>query len=182
MAKMTERQKKFCDEYLVDLSAKHAAIRAGYSAKTAAEIAYEMLRKPCIEEYIATRMAQLQGKCVASIDEVLQYLTSVMRGDGTEEVTVVESSGVGFSSARNIEKALAPKDRIKAAELIGKRYGMFNFDDKRLELEKQRLDLEYLKVEATQQVNQTETASTNFIDALNETSETVWPKSEDENE
>ena len=62
---------------------------------------------------------------IASQDEVLQYLTAVMRGEETEEVVVVESCGEGISEARRMDKALAGRDRIKAAELLGKRYLLF---------------------------------------------------------
>ena len=58
MAKMTSKQQRFCDEYLIDLNATQAAIRAGYSKKTAGVIAAENLKKPYIAEYIEKRMAE----------------------------------------------------------------------------------------------------------------------------
>ena len=58
MAKMTAKQQRFCDEYLIDLNATQAAIRAGYSEKTAAVIATENLRKPNIRDYIEKRMSE----------------------------------------------------------------------------------------------------------------------------
>lgn len=123
--KLTEKQKRFCDEYLIDLNATQAAIRAGYSKKTAFIIANENLKKPYIKGYIDERLKQLEDKRIAKADEVLKYLTSVMRNEIKEEVVVVEGKGDGCSSARTIEKDMSAKDRNKAAELLGKRYRLF---------------------------------------------------------
>jgi phage terminase small subunit len=119
---------RFVDEYLISLNATQAVLRAGYAVKnvlTAKEIGKQLLQIPEVRELVDERMAQLQSEKVASLQEVLEYLTRVIRGEDVEEITVVEGTGSGFSAARNIEKSLAPKDRIKAAELLGKRYGLF---------------------------------------------------------
>ena len=123
--KLTDKQKRFCDEYLIDLNATQAAIRAGYSKKTAFTIANENLKKPYIKGYIDERLKQLEDKRIAKADEVLKYLTSVMRNEVKEEVVVVEGKGDGCSSARTIKKDMSAKDRNKAAELLGKRYRLF---------------------------------------------------------
>ena len=123
--KLTDKQKRFCDEYLIDLNATQAAIRAGYSKKTAFIIANENLKKPYIRGYIDERLKQLEDKRIAKADEVLKYLTSVMRNEVKEEVVVVEGKGDGCSSARTIKKDMSAKDRNKAAELLGKRYRLF---------------------------------------------------------
>ena len=81
MAKMTDKQKRFCDEYLIDLNATQAAIRAGYSEKTARQIGTENLSKPSIDEYIKNRMAEKEAALIANQDEVLKYLTAVLRGE-----------------------------------------------------------------------------------------------------
>lgn len=81
MAKLTAKQQRFCDEYLIDLNATQAAIRAGYSPKTARMIANENLTKPYIKEYIEKRMAEKEKELIADQDEVLKYLTSVLRGN-----------------------------------------------------------------------------------------------------
>lgn len=122
---MTEKQKRFCDEYLIDLNATQAAIRAGYSERTAYSIGTENLRKPEISAYINSRMEEKNKELIADQDEVLKYLTSVMRGESTSEEIVVEGTGDGCSTARAIEKAPSEKDRLKAAELLGKRYGLY---------------------------------------------------------
>lgn len=125
MAQMTDKQKIFCDEYLIDLNATQAAIRAGYSKRTANRIGTENLSKPVIKEYIDARMAEKQSKLIADQDEVLKYLTSVLRGETQSEVVVVESIGDFRSEARTMQKAPDEKERLKAAELLGKRYSLF---------------------------------------------------------
>lgn len=125
MAKMTEKQKRFCDEYLISLNATQAAIKAGYSKKTANRIGTENLSKLVIKEYIDARMAEKEKELIADQDEVLKYLTSVLRGESTSEEIVVEGCGDGYSEARAMVKNPSEKDKLKAAELLGKRYGLY---------------------------------------------------------
>lgn len=125
VAKLTAKQQRFCDEYLIDLNATQAAIRAGYSKKTAGRIGTENVQKPVIKEYIAQRMAEKESHLIADQDEVLKYLTSVMRGQSRSSIVVVESTGDFMSAAREIEKSPDEKERLKAAELLGKRYGLY---------------------------------------------------------
>lgn len=122
---MNERQKKFCDEYLVDMNGTQAAIRAGYSEKTARSIATENLAKPYIKEYIDKRLKEMESERIATATEVMMYLTSVVRGQSQSEVVVVEGIGEGCSEARRLMKAPDEKEKLKAAELLGKRFGMF---------------------------------------------------------
>ena len=125
MAKMTAKQQRFCDEYLIDLNATQAAIRAGYSRKTARQAGAENMTKPVIKEYIKARMDEKESELIADQDEVLKYLTSVMRGQSRSKVVVVENVGDFTSQAREMEKAPDEKERLKAAELLGKRYGLY---------------------------------------------------------
>lgn len=125
MVKMTPKQKRFCDEYLIDLNATQAAIRAGYSEKTARATGNENLTKPNIKAYIDQRMAEKESELIADQDEVLKYLTSVMRGKSQSEIVVVENIGDYMSEARAMQKAPDEKERLKAAELLGKRYGLY---------------------------------------------------------
>ena len=125
MMKLTTKQQRFCDEYLVDLNATQAAIRAGYSEKTAYRTGADNLRKPQIKKYIEQRMAEKESQLIADQDEVLKYLTSVLRGESQSTEIVVEGTGDGCSEARTIEKNPSEKDRLKAAELLGKRYGLY---------------------------------------------------------
>lgn len=123
---LNEKQKRFCDEYLVDLNATQAAIRAGYSKKTAAQIAMVNLRKPLIKEFIDKRMAEKEASLIADQNEVLKYLTAVLRGESQSEVVVVESVGGFMTEARTMQKAPDEKEKLRAAELLGKRYGLYN--------------------------------------------------------
>lgn len=123
--RMTAKQRIFCEEYLIDLNATQAAIRAGYSKKTAYSIGVENLRKPELKKYIDERMAEKQSALIADQDEVLRYLTAVMRGESRSYVVVVESTGDFTSAAREMEKAPDEKEKLKAAELLGKRYGIY---------------------------------------------------------
>lgn len=123
--KMTAKQKRFCDEYLVDLNATQAAIRSGYSKKTAHVIAIENLNKPKIKEYIEKRMAEKESELIADQDEILRYLTSVLRGNSQSEIVIVEGIGDGITKAQKVSKAPDEKERLKSAELLGKRYGLY---------------------------------------------------------
>ena len=123
--KLTAKQQRFCDEYLIDLNATQAAIRAGYSAKTAKVIGAENLTKPSIREYIDERMEKKEKDLIADQDEVLRYLTAVLRGESESEEIVVENIGDFTSKAKAIKKAPSEKDKLKAAELLGKRYSLF---------------------------------------------------------
>ena len=127
---LTEKQKKFVEEYLIDLNATQAAIRAGYSAQTAYRTGADNLRKPQIRSYIESRMAEKEAALIADQDEVLKYLTSVMRGQSRSSVVVVESAGNFISKAREMEKSPDEKERLKAAELLGKRYGLYSGGNK----------------------------------------------------
>ena len=123
--KLTAKQQRFCDEYLIDLNATQAAIRAGYSKKTAYAIGNENLNKPELKKYIEERMAEKEKALIADQDEVLKYLTAVLRGESESEEIVVENIGDFMSEARTMKKAPSEKDRLKAAELLGKRYSLF---------------------------------------------------------
>lgn len=130
MDPLTEKQKKFCNEYLVDCNATQAAIRAGYSPKTAYSIGEENLRKPELKTYIDEQLAILHSQKTADAQEVLEYLTAVMRGEHTEQT--LRLTGDGVQCVTDID--VSARERLKAAELIGKRYGMFK-DNVNVDLE-----------------------------------------------
>jgi len=125
MTKLTAKQQKFCDAYIEIGNATEAAKQAGYSKKTAFTIGIENLKKPCIKSYIDEKIKEISDATIATGEEVLQLLTSTMRGETREEVVVVESIGDYRSEARTIKKQVSAKERIKAAELVGKRYQLF---------------------------------------------------------
>ncbi len=123
--KLTDKQKIFCDEYIISLNATQAAIKAGYSKKTARKIAAENLTKPVIQNYISERMKQKESSLIATQDEVLQYLTSVLRGESQTTDIVLVGMGDGYQEVQEVEKKPSEKERLKAAELLGKRYGLY---------------------------------------------------------
>lgn len=118
---MTAKQQRFCDEYLIDLNATQAAIRAGYSEKTARAMGAENMTKPAIKKYIDARMAEKQSDLIADQDEVLRYLTAVMRKKSMASVLARCEDG----SETVIQKQPDEKEALKAAELLGKRYGIY---------------------------------------------------------
>lgn len=122
---MTPKQKRFADEYLVDTNATQAAIRAGYSVKTARQQADQLLSKLDIKTYIDEQLQKMQKSTIASAEEVMEYLTSVVRGESRSNEIVVEGIGDGCSEAKLMKKPPSEKDRLKAAELLGKRYSLF---------------------------------------------------------
>ena len=123
--KLTEKQKRFADYYIETGNITEAAIKAGYSKKTARVIGQENLQKPAIKSYIDEKLEAMQDERTASAKEVLEFLTKSMRGELDEEVVVVEGTGDGTSEARKIKKQIGLRERIKSAELLGKRYRLF---------------------------------------------------------
>ena len=119
---MNTRQRKFCDEYLISGNATDAAIKAGYSPKTAKQTGSENLAKPDLKAYIETELEKLHSAKIADAEEVMKYLTAVMRGQHTEQV--LKLVGDGIQTVTDID--VSAKERIKAAELIGKRYALFS--------------------------------------------------------
>ena len=118
LSKLTIKQKKFADEYIISGNASEAALKAGYKNEVSGR---ENLQKPTVKSYIEERMKELDEESIADQKEVLQYLTRVMRGKETEEV--LASVGNFEQEIKNI--SVGAKDRIKAAELIGKRYSLW---------------------------------------------------------
>ena len=138
MMALNDREKLFAEEYIKLGNAYQAALNAGYAKSTAKDASKwinpeENLKKPNekskykpeVREYINNRMEDHKSELIADQDEVLKYLTSVMRGKTTAEVVVVEGTGDGCSEARAMQKAPDEKERLKAAELLGKRYGLY---------------------------------------------------------
>ncbi len=117
MKKLTIKQKKFADEYIISGNASEAALKAGYKNEVSGR---ENLQKPTIKNYIDERMKELEQEAIANQSEVLKFLTSIMRGEQTEQTLISDGSEQG-QRITNIE--VSAKDRIKAAELLGKRYG-----------------------------------------------------------
>lgn len=107
--KLTPKQKAFADYYIELGNAEQAAIKAGYSKKYARGNAHKLVANSCIKQYIDKRLKEIEDKRIAKGEEVLQYLTKVMRGE--------EKDQFGLDASL--------QDRTKAAELLGKRYRLF---------------------------------------------------------
>lgn len=134
---VTDKQKRFCDEYLIDLNATQAAIRAGYSKKTANRIGAENLSKPDIQEYVQKRLTEKEDSLVAKQDEVLKTLTAIMRREKAETVVVVckerrsyyddNQRKVSEEKERPICVEIPTKisDVNRAAEMLGKYHTLF---------------------------------------------------------
>ena len=112
--KLTVKQQKFCDEYIRSGNATEAALKAGYRSRTAYSIGNENLKKPELKKYIEEKIKEIESAKLATAQETLEYLTSVMRGEQTE--TVVTAKGL----YKNVE--VSAKDRITAAKELLKRY------------------------------------------------------------
>lgn len=130
--KLNARQKAFCEYYVASGNATEAAKKAGYSERTARSIGQRLLTNVDIKNYIQELMDKIEEKRMASAEEVIKFLTASMRGEIEEEVIVVEGQGDGISEARVEKKQLSAKDRIKAAELLGKRHMLWT-DKTRIE-------------------------------------------------
>lgn len=125
---MTEKQKMFCDEYLIDCNATRAYKTVYKNVKNndvARKAGSRLLTNVDIKKYISERMEEIHNEKTADAQEVIEYLTAVLRGESTAQEIVVEGTGDGCSKAKKMEKAPSEKERLKAAELLGKRYALF---------------------------------------------------------
>lgn len=121
---MTEKQQIFADEYLKDLNGTRAYKAAYPNVKkdsVAAANATRLLRNAKVKTYIDERLAELKNERTADAQEVLEYLTAVMRGE-YKEATLI---GVGEGAQAVVDIDVGAKDRLKAAELLGKRHALF---------------------------------------------------------
>ena len=126
MSKLNLKQKRFADAYIATGNIYQSALEAGYSENYAKAQSSKLLENVGIKSYIDERMSVFDKEQVARAEEVLGFLTKVMRGESLSSVVVVEGVGDGCSKAKLIDKPPDEKERIKAAELIGKRYGLWN--------------------------------------------------------
>lgn len=118
MLKLTIKQRKFADEYIRLGNSTQAAINAGYSKKTARQIGADNLSKVYIREYINEKMDALDKKKTMQIKEIMEELTSIARGEIKEER--LDKDG------HIVETRPLFADRLKAMDMPGKRYGMWN--------------------------------------------------------
>ena len=123
---MIKRMKDFADYYLETGNIYQSAIKAGYSENYAKTNASKLLEKDSVKTYIDEKLAEIQSQRIATVTEVMEYLTKGMRQELEEEVVVVEGSGDGCSDARIIKKKIGIKDSNKCAEMLAKRFGILS--------------------------------------------------------
>ena len=116
---MNIKQKAAADEYIICGDKKASMLKAGDSNNYANKKAYLVFDRDDVKEYIAKRMKEIEAETIANQTEVLQYLTRVLRDEESEETLV--NVGNFEQEVRTVK--LSAKDKIKAAELIGKRWG-----------------------------------------------------------
>lgn len=153
MAKLTKKNEVFCEEYLIDLNATQAAIRAGYSVESAGSIGSELLKKPEIRARIDKEMAERSKRTGINADRVLRELarvaflnpkdvinlnTAEVKEDASEDdLAVIAGVKVKYVPHKDfdengdpvieqaIEREVRMADKLKALELCGKHLGMF---------------------------------------------------------
>ena len=132
---MNEKQERFCAEYVVDHNGTQAAIRAGYSAKTAAPIASRLLRDVIIKQKIAEMAQKVDTTdAIASAEEVLRYLTSTMRGETFDQIMRKDDEG----NLARFNVVAKVSDRNRAAEALAKHYALLV---ERVEVSKPKTEL-----------------------------------------
>ena len=141
MAKLTPKQKRFVAEYLVDLNATQAAIRAGYSEKRASEIGYQLLRKTTVQAAIQEAMADREKRTGVTQDWVVQELYKIAHADRGGIAKVVGGVRVVLTDTDDLDAEqraalvgveetkfgikVTTCDKLKALELLGRHLGMF---------------------------------------------------------
>lgn len=121
LSKLTLKQKRFADEYIITGNATESAIKAGYSKKYANTNASKLLQNTTIKRYIDERLKILDSEKIADQKEILEFLTSAMRGEVTEPI--LRNSGDFEQVIVDVKPNVAT--RKAAAELLGKRYKMW---------------------------------------------------------
>lgn len=141
MPKLTDKQKRFCEEYLIDLNATQAAIRAGYKEKTAYAQGQRLLKKVEAQEYLQQLMDERSKRTEITADRVLRELAAIAFSDRTELAQVGERGEVTFTPTEQLKEDIkrtiagiengkygtkvTTYDKVKALELLGKHLGLF---------------------------------------------------------
>lgn len=140
--RLTPKQERFVDEYLIDLNATQAAIRAGYSRKTADRIGPELLGKTCVSDAIQRRRRDRERRTEITQDRVLQELAAIAFARGTDYASVSPGGAVQIKPTEELNDAqkaavlsiketqngveIKLADKVRALELLGKHQGLFD--------------------------------------------------------
>lgn len=150
---LTAKQQRFADEYLIDLNATQAAIRSGYSPKSAEQQGSALLSNPKVRAYIDQRMAEHSARTGVNQDRIIRELARIAFLDPTQLVNMdtvelnaetsaddraaiasVKVKTIPFEDGEGVEREIRFADKIKALELLGKRFGMW--------IDKQHVDVQ----------------------------------------
>ena len=175
---MNPKQRKFAELFIELGSATEAAKQAGYSAQTAYAIAGNLLKKVEVQQHIQALLDAQTKDRMASASEIMATLTAIMRGEKTEEVTLSTPDGVEV-----IEKKPSLKDRIRAAELLGKRQLLWTertkADDELKQAKIRNIEADTtLKQKALNPSLGEAQTDDGFLDAINKVAAEVWDDDE----
>lgn len=165
MNKLTERQKRFDLAFIEVGNATGAAREAGYSVGSVKDAPNWLTPakpqyKPYLAKEIETKLKKLESKKIATVEEVLKMLTSTLRGEMNEEQVVVEGQGEGISRARIITAKVTHRDRLKAAEMLLKRFS------RQMDVAEQEARIRKLNSEAEQDEKQMASDNVTIVDDL----------------
>lgn len=110
MSGLSAQEQLFADYYLVNFNAAEAVVKAGFEVSNPRTVGMRLSRKPMIQEYIKSQMENKKNALIADQDEILMFLTAVMRND---------------KDILDIDHNVRLSDRMHSAELLGKRYSLF---------------------------------------------------------
>lgn len=152
--KISEKQKRFCQEYMKDLNATQAAIRAGYKESNARQSASEILTKPYIQDYVAELQRDIRERSEITVDEVVQTLADILRFDIKElygfnggllpihdipeahrkSISGIESEQLhewqdGEQVPAGVVKKIKTIDRLRAGDMLMKYFGAYSKDN-----------------------------------------------------
>lgn len=158
MAELNEKQKRFCEEYLIDLNATQAAIRAGYSAKTAMEQGYQLLHKTSVQQYLSKKQQEYQNETGITVKRVLEEYAKIAFSDIRKFYTVdgslksiheLDDDAAGALAGVEVyeekisdddsedviagtTKKIKTYDKVKALDSLGRHLGLFGKDNEQL--------------------------------------------------
>lgn len=142
MAKLTNKQLKFCDEYIKSGNATKSAVAAGYSEKTAYSMANQLLKKIEVKQYIKAQMDKIKSAKIADATEILELLSRIARGEELEEITVATPNG-----AETVQQRPTNRDKIAACKELLKRFPTLDEREK-VQLAKVKAEVRILEAKA----------------------------------